>query len=154
MIQIIESLKEKHLKIAFAESMTGGYLSECITRHNGASRIFSGSIVAYTKDMKINILKVKSKTIDEKTVISNEVATEMVLGLKKLIEADIYISVTGNAGPTYDIGTNKFECYIGYLFLDEFKIIHHIFENNDRLANIKKVEKLIEEEIKKSLSIL
>lgn len=145
MKDVFKYLKEKNLKIAFAESMTGGKLSSLITKNSGASKVFSGAVVAYNNDVKINLLNVSSKTIKKYSVVSKEVALEMVNGLKDLINANIYISVTGNAGPSLEKNTTEFECYIKMFYKNEYYDASIIFDNNDRLENINQTVNLIKD---------
>lgn len=98
--------KKKH-SISVAESCTGGELSKLITSVKGSSGCFLGGIVAYDYHKKIEILGVSEKTIQEKTVVSEEVAQEMSLGCQKLFGTDIAISTTGVAGPSEDEFGNK-----------------------------------------------
>jgi len=96
---IIEKAREKNLKIAFAESCTGGLTASSITDIAGCSDIFLGSIVAYANEVKMKCLNVKKETLDNFGAVSKECALEMADGVKKLTGADITISFTGIAGP-------------------------------------------------------
>lgn len=136
MNELVSLLKEKNLKISFAESMTGGLLSHLITKHNGASKIFNGSIICYSDEVKINLLNVSPSTIKKYSVVSYEVANEMVLGLKKLIESDIYVSITGNAGPSLQDNTNKYICYYYIYYKNNYYKECILFYNNNRNKNI------------------
>lgn len=100
-------LIKKNLTISVAESCTGGELAHLITSISGSSKYFLGGIVAYDFHKKIEILKVSEKTIQEKTVVSEEVAQEMSLGCKNLFKTDISISTTGVAGPNSDEFNNE-----------------------------------------------
>lgn len=100
-------LIKKNLTISVAESCTGGKLAHLITSVSGSSKYFLGGIVAYDFHKKIEILKVSEKTIQEKTVVSEEVAQEMSLGCKNLFKTDISISTTGVAGPNSDEFNNE-----------------------------------------------
>lgn len=133
---IIDRLKEKNLTISIAESMTGGLLSYSFTKNPGASKVFIGSVVAYNEEVKINLLNVDKNSISKHSVVSKEVANEMVLGLSKIIPASINISVTGNAGPSFDKNTIKLECFIGFKTKDELEVIKIAFKDNNRLNNI------------------
>lgn len=93
-------LSEKHLTLATAESCTGGKIAQLISSVPGASTCFNGGIVAYSNQIKIDVLKVNSDTIRQFSVVSNEVAKEMALNCKSIFNADYAIATTGNAGPT------------------------------------------------------
>ncbi len=99
--ELVNRLSEKNKKIAFAESCTGGLLSKRITDISGSSKVFYGGIVCYNNDVKINILKVPEKIIEEYGAVSQETITYMDMGLSKLFpRVDYRISVSGIAGPT------------------------------------------------------
>ena len=144
-------LKEKGLTISVAESMTGGLLSYYLTKNPGASNIFMGSIVAYTKYIKINILKVKAETISNYSIVSKEVALEMAKGLRDLIDSNIYVSITGNAGPTFEENTNNLNCFIAILWENCEKVIEYNFKTNLSIKNMRKVVEIIENEIIKMI---
>ena len=92
-------LTEKKLTIATAESCTGGKIASTLTSVSGASNYFKGSVVSYATQTKIDILGVSKSTIDEFSVVSAQVASEMALGIQKLTQVDYAIATTGNAGP-------------------------------------------------------
>ncbi|WP_040281103.1 competence/damage-inducible protein A [Psychroserpens damuponensis] len=88
--------------IATAESCTGGLLAERMTTNPGASKYFKGSIVSYTKEAKVNVLKVSEEIIDTYSVVSGNVAEAMAKNVLQLFNTDYAIATTGNAGPTKD----------------------------------------------------
>lgn len=94
-----EILMEKKLSISTAESCTGGELAKMIVSNPGSSAYFLGGIIPYATEKKIEILKVSKETVDNYTVVSEEVAHEMALGCQQLFNTDISISTTGVAGP-------------------------------------------------------
>lgn len=108
-------LKERDLKIAVAESCTGGGLSDRITNINGSSTYFERGVVTYSNAAKVELLKVDEDIIQEKGAVSQEVAMQMAEGIKSISGADIGISLTGIMGPT-GASTNKpvGTVYIGY----------------------------------------
>lgn len=93
-------LKSKGGKLAVAESCTGGYISHLITSVAGSSEYFNGSVTAYSNQIKEKILDVKKETLSEFGAVSEQVAKEMALGAKQVLNADYAISTTGIAGPT------------------------------------------------------
>ncbi|MDP8203108.1 MAG: nicotinamide-nucleotide amidohydrolase family protein [Candidatus Tenebribacter mawsonii] len=94
-----EKLLYKKLTLSLAESCTGGMIQEIITANSGASEYFAGGVVSYSNQAKINILKVKSETIDKFGAVSKETAIEMVKGTAIIFGTDISASITGIAGP-------------------------------------------------------
>ncbi len=109
----VRLLTEKGLKVAVAESCTGGYLAKRITDVSGSSKVFECGICSYSNRIKHQLLGVSERTLEEYGAISEQTATEMASGVRKLSEADIGISVTGNAGPTADEGKEVGLVYIG-----------------------------------------
>ncbi len=95
-------LTEKNKTVATAESCTGGAIAQRFTANPGASKYFKGSIVCYTKAVKINTLGVPEALIDAHSVVSKEVAEAMALNCLQKLNSDYAIATTGNAGPTLD----------------------------------------------------
>mgnify|MGYP000300797426 FL=1 len=104
--QTIELLKSKKLKLATAESCTGGLISKRITDVSGSSEVFEGGVVCYSNRFKENVLGVSPETLKKYGAVSRETAREMVKGVLSLTKADIAVAVTGIAGPSSD-DTNK-----------------------------------------------
>ncbi|MDQ0065687.1 CinA family nicotinamide mononucleotide deamidase-related protein [Chryseobacterium lathyri] len=96
---LAEILTERKLTISTAESCTGGELAKMITSNSGSSKYFLGGIVPYATEKKIEILKISKETVDQFTVVSEQVASEMAAGCQKLFGANISLSTTGVAGP-------------------------------------------------------
>src|SRR5215216_7441055 len=92
-------LKEQKLKLALAESCTGGLVGHRITDVPGSSEYFLGSIVAYAYEIKSDLLGVSWDTLNTKGAVSRETVLEMARGARRLMKADIAISVSGIAGP-------------------------------------------------------
>lgn len=90
---------EKRLKIGTAESCTGGSISSKLVSIPGSSAYFMGSIVAYSNDIKTNILKVKNETLNIHGAVSEETVKEMVDGAIDILNVDIAVAVSGIAGP-------------------------------------------------------
>ena len=101
---LIKKLEEKNLTIAVAESLTGGLVAASLTEIPGASKVFKGSITAYVDEIKQNILNVNKETIPNFTSISEQVALEMAINVRKILKSDIGISTTGVAGPEKSAG--------------------------------------------------
>ncbi|MDA3932285.1 MAG: CinA family protein [Tenericutes bacterium] len=139
---IVERCIKKKLKIVFAESMTGGLLASLVTSVPDASKVISESVVVYSEDAKINILNCKKETLDKCSVYSDEVIQEMLDGLKALSNSDIFVAVSGIAGPkTYndlDVGT----VYIGIDIFNKRLIFKEKF-TGDRLMIRYKTSKFI-----------
>jgi nicotinamide-nucleotide amidase len=109
--QMLELLRSNNLKIAVAESVTGGLVSHIITNIDGASKNFLGSVVCYTADSKNILLGVDWDTINEYGTISPEVTEALLDGLR-IEGADIGLAITGVAGSTLE-GKKRGVVYVG-----------------------------------------
>lgn len=96
---LVHELTEKKLKIASAESLTGGMISELITSVSGSSAVFECGICSYSNRIKHEVLGVSEKTLEEYTEYSFKTAEEMAEGVRRISGADIAVSTTGIAGP-------------------------------------------------------
>ena len=103
---VVNMLKEKHLKLATAESCTGGYIGKRITDIPGSSDVFECGIISYSNEIKANVLGVSRDDLKKYGAVSEQVAKQMAIGALKVSGADIAVSVTGIAGPGSD-GTDK-----------------------------------------------
>jgi PncC family amidohydrolase len=92
-------LRARGLKLASAESCTGGLVANLITDIPGCSDYFAGGVVAYTYDAKVSLLHVRWDTIQKYGAVSREVVIEMAHGVRTVLNSDIGISVSGIAGP-------------------------------------------------------
>ena len=97
--QLGRLLKSKEKKIATAESCTGGWIAQIITEVSGSSAWFDRGFVTYSNAAKMEMLGVKSETLDNFGAVSAQTATEMVTGALAHSDADCAIAVTGIAGP-------------------------------------------------------
>ncbi len=92
-------LMKKRATLSVAESCTGGNLSRRITSVPGSSAYFTGSVVAYSNDIKLNVLNINLKSLTDYGSVSREVAEEMATGVRDRFKTDYSISTTGIAGP-------------------------------------------------------
>lgn len=97
---LVNKLIERKLKIASAESCTGGLISEKITEISGASNVFDCGICSYSNDIKHKLLKVEENTLRTLGAVSAETAIQMASGVMNVANSNIGISTTGIAGPT------------------------------------------------------
>lgn len=94
-----KALKSRGLKIATAESCTGGLIGAALTQEAGSSEFYLGGVVSYANSVKEDLLGVKASTLQAVGAVSPEVAKEMATGILTRSGADISVSVTGLAGP-------------------------------------------------------
>lgn len=104
MKKLLSELAEKGLTLGSVESMTGGLFAGEFTSVAGSSKVFKGSVVTYATEIKEKVVGVKAETIEKYGVVSEEVAREMAECGRKLLNVDVCVSVTGNAGPTCEPG--------------------------------------------------
>lgn len=98
-------LKEKNQTLSLAESCTGGLIAHHITSVPGSSAYFSGGVVCYSNQSKINQLDVKIETLEKHGAVSEETVSEMAVGTKQKFNTDWAVAVSGIAGP--DGGTKE-----------------------------------------------
>lgn len=129
--EIFKKLEAKGLTFGSIESMTGGLFATTITNVSGASKVYKGSVITYTSEEKINIVGVNKETIDKETVVSSKVAQEMAMNGQKLLNVDICLSITGNAGPTVEKGNKQVgEAYIGICFKGVTAVASFLFKGD------------------------
>ena len=97
--KIIAFIKRKRMKLAVAESCTGGMLSSAITSVSGSSKVFTMGLVTYSNQAKTNILKVNQKIIKKYGAVSVQCCLAMVNNLSKISKSKVCVSITGIAGP-------------------------------------------------------
>lgn len=111
MKKLLEKFLEKGLTLGSVESMTGGLFAGAFTDVPGASKVFKGSIVTYASEIKEKVVGVKKETIEKYSIVSEQVAREMAECGRKLLNVDVCVSVTGNAGPTCEPGGKPAGCF-------------------------------------------
>lgn len=97
--KLVTYASAKKIKIAFAESCTGGLIGATVTDIAGSSKVFLGSAVVYCNSAKQNILGVSGDVLAKHGAVSFECAVQMASGTRRLYCSDVAMSVTGIAGP-------------------------------------------------------
>ncbi len=100
---VIAELERRGEKVAVAESITGGGVGSRITSVPGASKVFSGGIIAYTAEVKTELLQIPTEILDRFGPVSAECAEAMAVAVRRIMGVDYGCAVTGNAGPTSDV---------------------------------------------------
>ena len=85
-----------------AESLTGGGIGAALTAIPGSSSVYKGGVISYTNEVKHDILGVSAETLETHGAVSVQTAEEMAVGVRRLLQADVAVSVTGLAGPGGD----------------------------------------------------
>ena len=146
--KIILLIKRKRMKLAIAESCTGGMLSSVITSVSGSSKVFTMGLVTYSNKAKKSILKVPEKIIKKYGAVSVQCCLAMVNNLRKISKSKVCVSITGIAGPK---GGSKQKpvglVYIGIRIGKKVVINKCNFKNKGRIFIQKQT-------VKKSLNLL
>lgn len=98
-VQIGHLLRQRALKLALAESCTGGLIGSRITDVPGSSEYFLGGMVAYAYEAKVAVLGVSWETLNVKGAVSQDTVLEMARGARRVLSTDLAVAVTGIAGP-------------------------------------------------------
>jgi PncC family amidohydrolase len=94
-----ELLRREGLRLAVAESCTGGLVGHRLTNVPGSSTYYMGSVTAYAYEAKVRLLGVRWGTLEKYGAVSKETVLEMACGVRRALAADIGVSVSGIAGP-------------------------------------------------------
>ena len=151
--KIISLIKRKKMKLAIAESCTGGILSSSITSVSGSSKIFTMGLVTYSNQAKKSVLKVPQKIIKKYGAVSVQCCLSMVNNLSKISKSKVCVSITGIAGPK---GGSKQKpvglVYIGIRVGKKVTVNKCNFKNKGRIfiqkQTVKKTLNLLEKLIK------
>lgn len=113
---IADQLRQRGWFLALAETTTGGRIATRIVRLPGSSAYFDRSIVAYSKDAKLQSLGMDAEVMDQYGAVSTETAQAMAIGLQGICKADMVLAETGIAGPIRGrspkpLGTTCFAMY-------------------------------------------
>ena len=126
---VIKRLQSKTL--VTAESLTGGGIGAALTAVSGSSAVYKGGVISYTNEVKHHVLGVPQDVLDQYGAVSAPVAGFMAGGVRKLLNADMAVSVTGLAGPTGDeYGNPVGTVYIGYEDRQRAVVKRFLFEGN------------------------
>lgn len=99
MKELIEVFQKQHLTIGSCESLTAGLFASSIAEVPGASAVLKGGIITYWTQCKIDVVHVDARLIEAYGVVSEECAKAMAVQTRKLLDVDVCVSFTGNAGP-------------------------------------------------------
>lgn len=131
-----KKLREEKKTVACAESCTGGFLSHLITSIPGSSAYFKGAVIAYSNEVKHDVLNVDKDTLEKHGAVSEEVVLQMAKNVREKLNADIGLSISGVAGP--DGGTKEKPVgLIWFGYSDKEKTIAKKYNfSKDRILNI------------------
>ncbi|MCM1043494.1 MAG: nicotinamide-nucleotide amidohydrolase family protein [Corallococcus sp.] len=126
---VVNLLTSIHKRVAVAESLTGGLITDKLVEVPGASKVLFEGVVTYTVESKCKRLGINPHLIDRCGVVSNEVAREMAKNLLKS-GVDFSIATTGYAGPTAERGLPVGLCYIAIGSPHGIRVFKNIFQGN------------------------
>ena len=127
--EVLVALKGKTL--ATAESCTGGGIGAAITAVPGASKVFKGGVISYTNEVKEHCLGVDPAVLEKYGAVSAPVAGAMASGVRKMLQTDVAVSVTGLAGPGGDEFGHPVETvYIGFECRSKALVKQYRFEGS------------------------
>jgi nicotinamide-nucleotide amidase len=136
-VVIGNTLRDRKLTIAAAESCTGGYLSHMITSVPGSSDYFLGSLVPYSYQIKTSLLEVSAETLKEHGAVSEETIREMAASVRQKFNADIGVATSGIAGP----GGGTSEKPVGTVWIayadKDLVVTRKLQLSKDRMVNIR-----------------
>ena len=140
--EVLEKLKGKTL--VTAESLTGGGIGAALTAIPGSSEVYKGGIICYTNWVKQNVLGVPAEILKTHGAVSRQTAVQMVSGVRKLLQADVAVSVTGLAGPGGDeFGNPVGRVFIGYQDLHISKVIACQFSGSREEIRTQTIERAL-----------
>jgi len=98
--RLLDECRERGLKLAVAESCTGGLVGHLLTEIAGSSDVFVGGVISYSDGVKTAVLDVPAEALERHGAVSAQVAVAMAEGARRRLGADIAVAVTGIAGPS------------------------------------------------------
>ena len=146
--EVLRALTGKTL--VTAESLTGGGIGAALTAVSGASAVYKGGVISYTNEVKHGVLGVSEEMLKIHGAVSAPVAEAMALGIRRILDADVAVSVTGLAGPGGDdYGNPVGTVFIGYADGERSLYVHREFSGSRqeiRQQTIKAALKLVLEQ--------
>ncbi len=136
--ELSDKFWKEGLTLATAESCTGGNVAAVITAIPGSSHFYKGGIVAYTDEVKINLLGVSPETLQKKGAVSEETVIEMVKGAMKSMNSDCAVATSGFAGPSGGTPENPVGTAWIAAGLKDKVITLRVSEDEGRKKNIEK----------------
>ena len=136
---VLKALEGKTL--VTAESCTGGGIGAALTAISGSSAVYKGGVISYTNEVKANVLGVGREVLEQFGAVSAPVAAAMAAGARKVLFADVAVSVTGLAGPGGDeYGNPVGTVYIGYEDEKRSLVKKYLFEGDREAVRNQTIE--------------
>ena len=100
LLPLLNELRQRKWTLGFAESCTGGLMASTVTALPGVSDVFLGAVVSYSNSVKINVLQVSEKTLQQDGAVSTQTVLQMAQGAQSALKCHCVVSVSGVAGPS------------------------------------------------------
>ena len=150
MEELIALLKNRNWLLASCESVTGGDFASHLTDISGASEVYAGGYVAYSNASKVNLQLVSNDLLNEFGAVSREAANRLAVETKKLLQCDVAIAFSGNAGPSASSNQPVGRVYTAIAVYDDC-----IVYEDDFIGSRKEIKRqTVESGIRRLLSII
>lgn len=130
--EIIDLLIKNNLTISTAESVTAGMISSYLARVPGCSKALKGGFVVYSNYAKMKLCNVKKSTLENFGAISKECVEELALNTNKILNTDISIAISGNAGPICDENKPVGFAYLCICVIDKLYVYELLSKEKER----------------------
>ncbi len=148
--EINKLFRERGLTLGSVESFTGGMFAKEITAVSGASKFYKGGLVTYAAEEKARLLGISKDDIEQYGVVSEQIAYQMAENGRDLLDVDVCVSFTGNAGPEAMEGKPVGEIYIGLSSKDGTLVFPYMLKgtrNSIQEEGVKNALEIIKEKI-------
>lgn len=148
--EINKLFRERGLTLGSVESFTGGMFAKEITAVSGASKFYKGGLITYATEEKARLLGISKDDIEEYGVVSEQIAYQMAENGRDLLDVDVCVSFTGNAGPEAMEGKPVGEIYIGLSSKDGTLVFPYMLKgtrNSIQEEGVKNALEIIKEKI-------
>ena len=148
--EINKLFRERGLTLGSVESFTGGMFAKEITAVSGASKFYKGGLVTYATEEKARLLGISKDDIEQYGVVSEQIAYQMAENGRDLLDVDVCVSFTGNAGPEAMEGKPVGEIYIGLSSKDGTLVFPYMLKgtrNSIQEEGVKNALEIIKENI-------
>lgn len=147
--ELAQLLIENNISISSVESFTVGNFAVMLGSIPGISKVYKGSLITYQSETKERLLSIDHNIIEKYGVVSKEIASLMCINGKAILDSDICISFTGNAGPEALEGKPVGEVYIGMNFYNNISIYKLNLKGSRKEIANQAVQFIVEKIIKK-----
>lgn len=140
---------EQGLTLGSVESFTGGLFASTVTKVPGASNFFKGSIITYATEEKERLLGISHEDVEKYGVVSKQIAEQMAVYGRDVLDVDVCISFTGNAGPSAMENKRVGEIYIGLAKDEKVEVFPFFLEGNRQQIQEQAVQEALKILLKK-----